>query len=95
MEHLTLTIRGQEANGFWAITNKEGNQGEDFYEEVQTLERATKFVNCWNHHDELLDACKAAEELLDYIQQKYSGSPTFSTAARLIKSAILSAESEV
>ncbi len=58
MEPTKLVVRGREANGNYAVTNKDGVQGKVFYEEIQTLERANRFVRCWNCHDELLEACE-------------------------------------
>jgi hypothetical protein len=64
-----LKVRGQEANGFWAIVDEaaaDGDQAPVFYEEVQTKERAEELCKRWNCHKDLVEALKAAEEHLSY-----------------------------
>ncbi len=57
--------------GFVAITDA-GTDGKNFWEEVQIIDTANRFVLCVNSHDklkadrdELLEACKAAHHILN------------------------------
>ena len=59
MEQIKLQVRSKEVNGFYAVTNvatADAHAGETFYEEIQTIERAKRFVKCWNSHDKLVEA---------------------------------------
>ena len=53
-KHIILQVSAKKANtnGFSVITDAK-TDGLDFYEEVQTLDRANEIVKCWNAHDRL------------------------------------------